>query len=132
MLGISNLPLCPTIADPFHLSDMQLHYPLIDRLFNVSHGILLTPVLLALALSASGQNFTTVGNAGSQSLAGAGPNPYASIDNTTRGTRQQYIIRGQELLDAGIPANAQIVSVGFNITQAATTEPVMKIRTHAA
>jgi hypothetical protein len=77
-------------------------------------------VLVAIALNTSGQTYTTVGNPGSQSLAGAGPNPYASIDNTTRGTRQQYIIRGQELLDAGIPANAQIVSVGFNITQAAT------------
>jgi hypothetical protein len=78
-------------------------------------------VLCALTLSTSAQNYTTVGNPGSQSLAGAGPNPFVAVDNTSRGTRQQYIIRGQELLDAGIPANAQIISVGFNITQAATT-----------
>jgi len=82
---------------------------------------LLSSSLVVLALNSSGQTFTTVGNPGTQSLAGAGPNPFVAVDNTSRGTRQQYIIRGQELLDAGIPANAQIISVGFNITQAATT-----------
>jgi hypothetical protein len=83
--------------------------------------LLLPCVLLLAALNGSAQNFTIVGNAGTQSLAGSGPNPFVAVDNTSRGTRQQYIIRGQELLDAGIPANAQIISVGFNITQAATT-----------
>lgn len=86
----------------------------------LAHRFVLPLSLVALALSSSGQTYTTVGNPGSQSLAGSGPNPFVAADNTSRGTRQQYIVRGQELLDAGIPANAQIVSVGFNITQAAS------------
>ena len=86
----------------------------------LAHRFLLPVALVALALSSSGQTYTTVGTPGSRSQPGSGPNPYVAADNTSRGTRQQYIIRGQELLDAGIPANAQIVSVGFNITQAAT------------
>lgn len=76
---------------------------------------------LLLAPFCQGQNFTTVGVPGTQSLAGQGPNPFAAVDNTSRGTRQQYLVRGQELIDAGIPAGARIVSVGFNITQAAST-----------
>lgn len=99
---------------------MASHYPRIVTVSHFAHRLLLPSVLVAIALNTSGQTYTTVGNPGSQSLAGAGPNPFVAVDNTSRGTRQQYIIRGQELLDAGIPANAQIVSVGFNITQAAT------------
>jgi len=100
---------------------MQQYDPLTTLFSLLTNRLLLPAVLVALSLSSSGQNFTTVGNPGTQSLAGSGPNPFVAVDNTSRGTRQQYIIRGQELLDAGIPANAQIVSVGFNITQAAST-----------
>lgn len=100
---------------------MHQRYASNTSISTLAGRLLLSSALIVLALNGSAQTFTTVGNPGTQSLAGAGPNPFVAVDNTSRGTRQQYIIRGQELLDAGIPANAQIVSFGFNITQAATT-----------
>ena len=81
---------------------------------------LLTACFILHGLTSLGQNYSIVGTAGTQSQPGQGPNPFAAVDNTSRGTRQQYIIRGQELIDAGIPAGANIVSVGFNVMQAAT------------
>ncbi len=107
--------------DQLPIAAMQQQCTAITSLRTLVRRFLVPALFVATALNSSGQTYTTVGNAGTQSAAGAGPNPYASIDNTTRGTRQQYIIRGQELLDAGIPSNAQIVSVGFNITQAASS-----------
>ncbi len=102
-------------------AEMIRHYVSTRSLSVPGHRYLLPVLLVTLGPSSSGQTYTTVGNPGSQSQAGSGPNPFVAVDNTSRGTRQQYILRGQELLDAGIPANAQIVSVGFNITQAATS-----------
>lgn len=76
---------------------------------------------LLLAMHTDAQTFTIVGTQGTESAINSGPNPFAvGPSPNTRGSRQQYIIRGQELIDAGIPAGAQILSVGFNVTTAAS------------
>jgi hypothetical protein len=77
---------------------------------------LLLPVLLLFAFSGEAQTYSTIIGGTNSTAQGGGPNPFAW---GVRGNRSQFVLRQANI--GAIPANAYILSLGFEVTTAAVS-----------
>src|SRR5690606_11789118 len=82
-------------------------------------------LLALLAQPAQAQNYAILGTGTSNSGSTTSyPNPY---NNYYYGARHQLLITAAQLQAAGVQPNSQIVSLGFNVTVAATGAPATNL-----
>ena len=78
--------------------------------------------VIFFANNANSQNLTVIGTGTGSNTTTSYPAPFG---NYNFGAKHQFLILASELINSGIPANAFINSIGFNITNVNTSNLIL-------